>query len=56
MLFRSLFEPFATTKPAPVAGLGLAVARYLVTPWGGTLVHHASKGSGAAFVLTLDAW
>ena len=51
-----LFEPFATTKPAPVAGLGLAVARYLVTPWGGTLVHHASKGSGAAFVLTLDAW
>ena len=54
-----LFEPFATTKQAPVAGLGLAVARYLVAPWGGTLVHHvhhASNGSGAAFVLTLDAW
>jgi two-component system NtrC family sensor kinase len=51
-----LFEPFATTKDAPVAGLGLAVARYLVTPWGGTLVHRASNGSGAAFVLTLDAW
>jgi signal transduction histidine kinase len=50
-----LFEPFATTKSAPVAGLGLAVARYLVTPWGGTLVH-ASNGSGARFVLTLDAW
>jgi signal transduction histidine kinase len=50
-----LFEPFATTKQAPVAGLGLAVARYLVTPWGGTLVH-ASNGTGARFVLTLDAW
>ncbi|HSY81539.1 MAG TPA: HAMP domain-containing sensor histidine kinase [Gemmatimonadaceae bacterium] len=52
-----LFEPFATTKQAPVAGLGLAVARYLVTPWGGTLVHHVHHAShGAAFVLTLDAW
>jgi C4-dicarboxylate-specific signal transduction histidine kinase len=53
-----LFEPFATTKQAPVAGLGLAVARYLVTPWGGTLVHHVHRASssGAAFVLTLDAW
>ncbi|HXB25861.1 MAG TPA: HAMP domain-containing sensor histidine kinase [Gemmatimonadaceae bacterium] len=51
-----LFEPFATTKQEPIAGLGLAVARYLVTPWGGTLVHLASNGSGAAFVLTLDAW
>jgi two-component system, NtrC family, sensor histidine kinase HydH len=50
-----LFEPFATTKEATVAGLGLAVARYLVTPWGGTLVHTAN-GSGARFVLTLDAW
>jgi len=50
-----LFEPFATTKDATVAGLGLAVARYLVTPWGGTLVH-ASNGSGARFVLTLDVW
>ena len=47
----TLFEPFATTKQAPVAGLGLAVARYLVTPWGGTLVH-TSNG----FVLTLNAW
>lgn len=50
-----LFDLFATTKKAPVAGLGLAVARYLVTPWGGTLVH-ASNGLGARFVLTLDAW
>jgi signal transduction histidine kinase len=52
-----LFEPFATTKNTPVAGLGLAVARYLVTPWGGTLVHApAAEGPGARFVLTLDAW
>ena len=50
-----LFEPFATTKDVAVAGLGLAVARYLVTPWGGTLVH-AAGGPGARFVLTLDAW
>lgn len=50
-----LFEPFATTKEAPVAGLGLAVARYLSTSWGGTLVN-APNGSGARFVLTLDAW
>jgi signal transduction histidine kinase len=50
-----LFEPFATTKDGAVAGLGLAVARYLVTPWGGTLVHVAN-GSGTRFVLTLDAW
>ena len=50
-----LFEPFATTKEADVAGLGLAVARYLVTPWGGRLVH-TPNGSGARFVLTLAAW
>lgn len=50
-----LFEPFATTKLATVAGLGLAVARYLVAPWGGTLAH-VPNGSGARFVLTLDAW
>lgn len=50
-----LFEPFATTKQATVAGLGLAVARYLVTPWGGTLIH-ASNNGGARFVLTLAAW
>jgi signal transduction histidine kinase len=52
-----LFEPFATTKSAPVAGLGLAVARYLVTPWGGTVnFAPAPDGRGARFVLTLDAW
>jgi signal transduction histidine kinase len=50
-----LFEPFATTKAAPVAGLGLAVARHLVTPWGGTLVHVPTP-AGARFVLTLDVW
>jgi signal transduction histidine kinase len=50
-----LFEPFATTKDATVAGLGLAVARYLATPWGGTLVHEPN-GAGARFVLTLVAW
>src|SRR5579862_6537171 len=55
LMRQRLFEPFATTKDAPVAGLGLAVARYLVTPWGGTLVH-APNGTGARFVLTLDAW
>jgi two-component system, NtrC family, sensor kinase len=51
-----LFEPFASTKDVAVAGLGLAVARYLVTPWGGTLAHAETNGSGARFVLTLDAW
>jgi signal transduction histidine kinase len=52
-----LFEPFVTTKTAPVAGLGLAVARHLVTAWGGALEYRAPPtGSGARFVLTLDAW
>jgi two-component system, NtrC family, sensor histidine kinase HydH len=51
-----LFEPFATTKAAPVAGLGLAVARHLVTAWGGRLVHAPGEGPGARFVLTLDVW
>ncbi len=52
-----LFEPFVTTKNAPVAGLGLAVARHLVTAWGGTLAYApAENGPGSRFALTLDAW
>jgi signal transduction histidine kinase len=50
-----LFEPFVTTKDEGVAGLGLAVARHLVAPWGGTLVHVPTP-VGARFVLTLDVW
>jgi signal transduction histidine kinase len=50
-----LFEPFVTTKNTAVAGLGLAVARHLVTPWGGTIVHVPTP-AGARFVLTLDVW
>lgn len=51
-----LFEPFMTTKQTPVAGLGLAVARHLLTSWGGTIAHAQPSGSGARFVVTLDVW
>jgi two-component system, NtrC family, sensor kinase len=52
-----LFEPFATTKSAPVAGLGLWVARHLVEAWGGTLAHDRTpRARGARFAITLDVW
>ncbi len=50
-----LFEPFATTKPAAVAGLGLAVARHIIEPWGGSLKNETGA-HGARFVITLDVW
>jgi signal transduction histidine kinase len=48
-----LFEPFVTTKKrAPLAGLGLTVARELVGRAGGTIEYVPAAGQGARFRVT----
>jgi signal transduction histidine kinase len=52
-----LFQPFATTRvDRPFAGLGLAVARQLITGQGGTLDLDSAQRDGSCFILTLRAW
>jgi signal transduction histidine kinase len=49
-----IFEPFFTTKPAGQGvGLGLALARRIVTAAGGSLVCDATTSGGARFVMRL---
>lgn len=47
-----VFEPFFTTR-AEGTGLGLAVAREIVTTGGGTLQASDSAGGGAMLVVSL---
>lgn len=55
-LHEKIFLPFYTTKPrGSGTGLGLAMARKIVTEHGGTLEPGSSTLGGAAFVLTLPA-
>lgn len=49
-----IFEPYFTTKPAG-SGLGLATVFSIVKRHGGTVDVSNSPGSGARFVVTLDA-
>jgi len=47
-----VFEPFHTTKEEGT-GLGLPIARRIVTEHGGTLSLTQAKGGGAKFTITL---
>jgi signal transduction histidine kinase len=47
-----VFEPFHTTKEEGT-GLGLPIARRIVTEHGGTLTLTQAKGGGAKFTITL---
>jgi signal transduction histidine kinase len=52
-----LFQPFATTRiDRPFAGLGLAVARDLLTRSGGSVDLDEANRVGARFVVTLRTW
>ncbi len=52
-----LFQPFVTTKTGrPGAGLGLCVARELLTRAEGTVEHSRTEHKGACFVATLKQW
>jgi signal transduction histidine kinase len=52
-----VFEPFVTTKQgAPLAGLGLPVARLLAERMGGGLEGGTLPGGGARMVVTLPIW
>lgn len=57
-----LFEPFATTRSWPLAGLGLAVARGMAEQWGATLAvsdapgENGSRGRGVRAELSLAQW
>jgi signal transduction histidine kinase len=50
-----LFEPFVTTKPGQLAGLGLWAARELLRRSDGT-VRYEPRPGGATFVLELPVW
>jgi signal transduction histidine kinase len=53
-----LFEPFARALDAQArqgSGLGLAIARTLVEAFGGSLSYEQADGSGARFVVQLQA-
>ena len=47
-----IFEPFFTTKQEGT-GLGLAVARQIITGHGGNIAASSSPGEGATFDITL---
>jgi signal transduction histidine kinase len=50
------FEPFFTTKPHVGRGLGLSVARSMVTAWGGLISLSSSAGQGTTAEVALPVW
>jgi signal transduction histidine kinase len=51
----SIFEPFHTTKAKVGTGLGLPIARKIVTQHAGTIEVKSERGKGAVFIVTLPA-
>ncbi len=53
-----LFEPYTTTKPPSVraTGLGLAVARHLLSQSNGIVTYAPKSSPGARFVMRLPTW
>ncbi len=55
-LGHKIWDPFFTTKTTPDAtGLGLSIARGIITEHGGTITAQNAKGGGAEFTIILPA-
>ena len=48
-----MFERFTRSPESPGAGLGLAIAKSLVTAHGGTIEAHSAAGQGTEIRFTL---
>ncbi|MEO7985433.1 MAG: HAMP domain-containing sensor histidine kinase [Gemmatimonadales bacterium] len=51
-----LFEPFVTSKPRPLSGLGLFVARELLARSGGSVEYEPAPSTGSRFIVILQNW
>ena len=49
----AIFEPFQSSKPKVGTGLGLPIARKIVSQHGGTIHAESNSGKGASFIVSL---
>jgi len=49
----TIFEPFRSSKPKVGTGLGLPIARKIVSQHGGTIHVESQPGEGATFIVSL---